>query len=134
MRQTNVRSMLSATLLFAIALVSFDFLNGTVDAQTQGQAGTAAQDSQQPTRPQESPSGVSGSQGPSQTPDDRASYTNQGQPGANTQRAEGTPWGSIVLSFIAGTILGAVLFRRKRPTMIRDRATHDDRDDFRRAG
>ena len=55
MRQTNVRFILSATLLFA--LVSFDFLNGTLYAQTQGQAGTAAED--QPTRPQESPSGVS---------------------------------------------------------------------------
>jgi hypothetical protein len=133
MRQTNVRFILSATLLFAIALVSFDFLNGTLYAQTQGQAGTAAQDSQQPTRPQESPSGVSGSQGSSQAPDDRAGYASQGQPSDNPQRAEGTPWGSIVLSFIAGTILGAVLFRRKRPTTIRDSAAHDDRDDFRRA-
>jgi hypothetical protein len=40
---------------------------------------------------------------------------------------------SIVLSFIADTILGAVLFRRRRPTTIRDRLAHDDRDDFRRA-
>jgi hypothetical protein len=133
MRQTNVRFILSATLLFAIALVGIDFLNGTLYAQTQGQAGAAAQDSQQPVRPEESPSGVSGSQGSSQAPDDRASYASQGQASDNTQRAEGTPWRSIVLSFIAGTILGAVLFRRKHPKTIRDSATHDDRDDFRRA-
>ncbi len=129
MRQTYVRFILSATLLFAIALVSFDFLDGTLYAQTQGQTGTAAQDSQQPTRPQGSPGGVSGSQGSQQAPNERPGYVNQ----TDNTRAEGTPWGSFVLSFIAGTILGAVLFRRKRPTMIRDRATHDDRDDFRRA-
>ena len=53
--------------------------------------------------------------------------------GGSTQRAEGTPWGSIVASFIAGLVAGGLFFRGSRTgrTVITDRDIH--RNDFRRS-
>lgn len=135
MRRTHLHLLiLSALLVVAVIAAGSHLQSGKLFAMQQptnsGQGSAAGSNSNYGTPPGNTPD-ATGSQAPQPAGTQQPVAPDQ----APTERARaGMPWGWIIGSFIAGLIVGGILFSGGRGTGVRysDRDLRD-RDDFRRS-
>jgi len=129
MRNSHVQLIvLTAISLLIIALSGSNFPSGVLYAQTDGTgvnpSGPAISHEDSPSSPTIQP-GV-GNDGGGAQPGTSSRLGNE------PQRA-GVPWGAVILSFLAGLIVGSLVFRGRTRHVVRDDRDIRDDDDFRRA-
>ena len=125
MHNHHVRQLRVAAFVLLACVVAATFQAGWIGAQSNSSpAGTTPdQGSQRPN----SPGYGNDTSGQGVTPERSAQPGTPGYPSAGmspstntTNTAQGTQWGSIILSFIAGVIVGGFVFRGRAVTRTRE--------------